>query len=164
MKICFPLLLVALLVCLASPALAKLKVGDKAPDFNGRTLENQPVKFSDFTGKILLVEMGTTWCPSCLEQAEQIDKLRDYLTESGVTYISVYLADSAENIRTHTAEHNFRPADSTIIDAGEARRNYGIFTIPRLLLIDKNGAIVFDESVLNSRELKRRIDNHRQKE
>ena len=164
MKIRFLLLLVALLACLTMPAFAQLKVGDKAPDFNGRTLDNQTIKLGDFAGKTLLIEMGTTWCPACTEQAEQIDKLRDYLAESGVTYISVYLADSAESIRTHTAEHNLQPADSTIIDTGEARRNFSIFTIPRLLLIDKNGKIVFDVTVLNSRELKQRIDKHRQKE
>lgn len=161
MKIRFVLLLVAIFFSSANPALALFKAGDSAPDFSGRTLDDQAIKLSELKGKMLLVEMGTTWCPSCNELAQQINGLRDYLKEKGITYVSVYLADSADSIRTHTKDENLKPADSTIIDSGEARRSYNVYSIPRLLLIDEDFKILFDVMVLNGKEIKQRIDRHR---
>jgi len=161
MKIRYMLMLIAILLCAADPAFALLKAGDQAPDFEGRTLDGQDIKLSDLKGKTLLIEMGTTWCPSCNELAHQIDGLRDYLQEKDVTFVSVYLADSANSIKTHAKDENLKPADSIIIDIGEARRNYSIFSIPRLFLLDQNFKVVFDEMVLNRKEIKQRIDNHR---
>lgn len=159
MKIRYCFLLVALLLCSAAPALALLKTGDAAPDFSGRTLDGLPTKLSDFKGKALLVEMGTTWCPSCGELAQQIDERREELKAQEITYIAVFLADSADSIRAHLADNDLEPADMTIIDSGEARRNYSIFSIPRLLLIDENFEIVFDEMSMSGKELTRRIND-----
>jgi peroxiredoxin len=159
MKIRFFASALILLLGCATPALALLKTGEQAPDFSARTLEDKTLKLSDFKGKPLLIEMGTTWCPSCTDQAKQINRMRDYLKKKGVSYISVYLADSAESIGTHIKDYKLEPADITMIDSGEARRNYNVFSIPRLLLIDKNFEIVFDEMFVTGKELKRRIND-----
>ena len=161
MKIRLILILVLTFLGIAPSALALLKAGDKAPDFNGRALDGQSIKLSDLKGKMLLVEMGATWCPACNELAHQIDGLRDYLKEKGISLVAVYLADSAEDIRTHAEDEALRPADIVMIDSGEARSNYNVFSIPRLLLIDENFKIVFDEMALNRKQIKQRIDNHR---
>lgn len=160
MKFRFLLLLTLLLFCSAASAPAALKAGEDAQDFSGNRLDGQKIKLSDFKGKLLLIEMGTTWCPSCNEVAHHIDGLRDYLKAQEVSFISVYLADSAESIEEHTKEEKLVPADITIIDNGEARRNYSVFSIPRLLLIDKDFKIVFDEIVLSGTEIRQRIDKH----
>lgn len=140
-----------------SPALAQLQAGDTAPDFSARTLEDKSVKLSDLKGQTLLIEMGTTWCPSCNEQAHQIDGLRAFLKEQKVTYVSVFLADSADSIRHHLQEEKLAAPDHILIDSGEARRVYGIFSIPRLVLINKDFRVVFDAMVLDAAEIKQRI-------
>jgi len=161
MKIRLILLPVVTLLCISTSALALFKAGDRAPDFSGLTLDEQSIKLSDLKGKMLLVEMGATWCPSCNELAHQIDGLRDYLKQKEISFVSVYLADSAEDIRTHTKDEALRPADLVMIDSGEARSNYNIFSIPRLLLIDENFEIVFDEMPLNRKQIRQRIEKHR---
>jgi thiol-disulfide isomerase/thioredoxin len=157
----FVLLLTALIFCISAPAYALFKAGDKAPDFSSRTLDDQEIKLSDLKGKTLLIEMGTTWCPSCNELAHQINELRDFLKENEVTFISIYLADSPESIKEHNKDEKLKPADVTLIDDGDARRNYSVFSIPRLLLIDKDFKIVFDEMVLSGSQIKQRIENLR---
>ena len=157
----FSTLLVAMFFCAATSAHALYKAGETAPDFNARTLDGKTIKLSDLKGKTLLVEMGTTWCPSCHELAHQIEELRTDLKENDIAFVSVYLADSADSIKAHTKDENLTPADFTIIDSGEARRIYSIYSIPRLLLIDKNFKIVFDKMVLSGKQIKQRIEKHR---
>jgi thiol-disulfide isomerase/thioredoxin len=160
MKFRFPSLLVFIFCCLTTPVFALLGGGDAALDFSGENLEEQRVSLSDFKGEFLLIEMGTTWCPSCNELAHHIDKIRPLLKKKGVTFISVYLADTADSIKAHLSEEKLAPADRTMLDDdGEARQNYNVFTIPRLLLIDKNFKIIFDEMMLDEKELKSRINS-----
>lgn len=161
MKTRLVLVLTAILLCSATSAFALFKTGDEAPDFSGRTLDDQTIKLSDLKGKTLLIEMGATWCPSCNELAHQIDDLRDYLKEQGITFVAVYLADSAEGVRAHIHDENLKPADSIMVDDGEARRNYNVYNIPRLLLVDKNFKILFDGMTLDSTQIKQQIENHR---
>ncbi len=158
MKIRFLFLATLLSLSVSTAALAQFKAGDTAPDFSALTLDNQNVKLSDFRGKTLLVEMGTTWCPSCNELAHIIDSMRNDLNAQEILYLGVYLADSAESIRSHLQKEALKSPDQILIDSGEARRNYSVFSIPRLLLIDENFKIVFDEMILNAKELQRRIN------
>ncbi len=157
----FSTVLIAICFFIATSAHAFYKAGEAAPDFNARTLDGKTIKLSDLKGKTLLVEMGTTWCPSCHELAKQIEGLRTELKENDIVFVSVYLGDSADSIKSHTKDENLTPADFTIIDSGEARRNYSIYSIPRLLLIDENFKIVFDEMVLSGKQIKQRIEKHR---
>ncbi|WP_020677392.1 TlpA family protein disulfide reductase [Geopsychrobacter electrodiphilus] len=162
MKFCFLLISMLITIGCANPALALLNAGDTAPDFNAQTLDGHEVSLSSFKGKLLLIELGTTWCPACNELAHQIEKIRPFLKKKGVTFISAYLADSAASIKSHLKDEGLKAADETMIDDGEARTSYSIFTIPRLLLIDKDFKIVFDEMMLDSSQLKQRIDAHLQ--
>lgn len=158
MKLCSAFICCLLLGSLiAGPVSAQLPPGETAPDFSARTLDDQEMRLSELKGQPLLIEMGTTWCPSCNEVAHQIDGIRTFLKENKVSYVSVYLADSAESIQEHLAKEKLAAADQTLIDNGEARRVYGVFSIPRLILIDQNFKIVFDEMVLDAAEIKRRI-------
>ncbi len=160
MKIHIVLPLMLLIFCIASPALALFKNGDTAPDFTARTIDDQEIRLSDLKGKTLLVEYGTTWCPSCNEQAHTIDGMRDLLKELNITYVSVFLADSVDSINEHIKEEGIKAPDQILIDSGEARRNYNIFSIPRLILIDKSFKIVFDAMVLGENELKKQLRTH----
>jgi peroxiredoxin len=159
MKICFRFILLMSL-CIATPAFALLEAGTPAPDFNARTLDGQPTNLGRYKGKTLLVELGTTWCPSCNEQARQIDGIRDFLTQRNITYISVFLADSAESIQEKLKTEGHKRPDQIMLDSGEARRSYNVFSIPRIILIDKDFKIVFDEMILDKKQLKQRINNH----
>jgi len=144
------------LLC-SSPVFARLQPGDPAPDFSASTLDDKSVKLSDLKGQVLLVEMGTTWCPSCKELAHQIDSIRAFLKEQKVSYTAVFLSDPADSILSHIKEEKLSMPDQVLIDGGEARSAYGIFSIPRLLLIDRDFNIVFDETVLNADEIKHRV-------
>jgi len=159
MKICYLGVLIIILVCVSSAAYAGFKPGDEAPDFNAQTLQGEMVSFSKASQGLRLVEMGTTWCPSCTALAHEIAKIRTFLARNKVATLSVYLTDSAESIRRHLKEEGLKAADQTLIDHGEARKSYAIFSIPRLLLIDGKGKILFDESGLTGDAIKKRIKN-----
>ncbi len=158
MKQHFCLIVVLLLIFLGAPALAVVPAGEIAPDFEAVDLQGKVIKLSDFRGQALLIEMGATWCPTCNEQAHQIDSIRPFLSKKGITYMSVFLADSPESVNEYLKNEKLAPPDQILIDSGDARRSYGVFTIPRLILIDREFKIVFDGMTLDAQSLKTKIN------
>jgi peroxiredoxin len=144
MRICFIWLLLGLVFCTTS-AFAALKSGDTAPDFTARSLDGKTIQLRDFKGRRLLIEMGTTWCPTCKKLAHQLDGIRAMLREKDVVYLSVFLADSADSVRTYFENEKLEWPDQVLVDQDSARSAYGVFTIPRLILVDTDFKIVFDE-------------------
>src|SRR5690349_12343493 len=62
------LVLVSLLVLLVAsgPARSDPKVGTPAPEINGKELStDQPMRLSDFKGKVVVLEFWADWCPHC---------------------------------------------------------------------------------------------------
>ncbi|MFO7855745.1 MAG: TlpA disulfide reductase family protein, partial [Paracoccaceae bacterium] len=43
-----------------------------------------PMRFSDFDGPVVLVNMWATWCPPCLKEMPSLDRLAAALKDDGV--------------------------------------------------------------------------------
>jgi len=160
MKIRFVLLLLALLALLfsATSAVSALNPGDTAPDFAARTLDGKRVHLRDFEGRKLLLEIGTSWCPSCKQLAHQLDGLRGLLREKDVVHLAVFLGDSAESVAAYFSNEKLEKPDQILIDADSARKAYGVYVIPRLILIDTDFRILFDEFNGHLAALKSQLD------
>lgn len=158
MKMSFIWLLLGLF-CYAAPAAAVFRAGDAAPDFTARNLDGKTVQLSDFKGRRLLIEMGTTWCPTCKELAHRLDDFRGRLREENVVYLSVFLADSADSVSSYFENEKLEPPDQVLVDQDSARSAYGVFTIPRLIMIDADFKIVFDEVDGGLGRLKRQLSH-----
>jgi thiol-disulfide isomerase/thioredoxin len=50
--------------------------GEKAPDFNLKTLDGSQITLDSFTGKPVVLWFMATWCPSCVGQADAIKQVK----------------------------------------------------------------------------------------
>ena len=49
--------------------------GKPAPDFTLVDFDNKVVKLSDFKGKPIFIDFWTKWCPFCIEEMAEIEKI-----------------------------------------------------------------------------------------
>lgn len=84
------------------------KLGDKAPDFSLKTLDDQTVRLSDLTSKskvVLVVLRG--WpgyqCPVCDRQVQDFIKLESEFAEAKARVVFVY-PGPADGLKTHAKE------------------------------------------------------------
>jgi len=107
----FHSLTAALLICsvpLLLGAAEPPKVGDKAPDFSLKTLDDQTVRLGDLTakGKVVLV-MLRGWpgyqCPICDRQVQEFIKLEPEFAAAKARVVFVY-PGPADDLKAHAKE------------------------------------------------------------
>ncbi len=153
-------LLPVLLLFFTLPA-AALEYGDIAPQFELPNLAGKTVSLAQYKGRIIVLKLATTWCPTCKQQTEEIGKLIDFLDDNDVVVLDVFLQDSESMVRDYlagkTLPKNFEP----LIDDGRVRKAYNVYLIPRLLVIDPTLKVRRDGSLIMARELKMMINGIR---
>jgi peroxiredoxin len=102
------LALLACLLPLASPAGGIPKVGDPAPDFSLKTLDDQTLRLSDLTAKgnvVLVILRG--WpgyqCPICDRQVQDFIKARVDFADAKARLLFVYPGPAAD-LKAHAEE------------------------------------------------------------
>lgn len=92
-----------------------------------------------FKGKVSLVNVWATWCVTCRQEHEFLNKLR----AQGVTIYGINYKDNNEDAQKWLAElHN--PYVFSVVDSdGRLGLNLGVFGAPKTYLVDKAGVIRF---------------------
>lgn len=108
------------------------EIGQEVADFELEDFEGQKIKLSQFTGKLIFIDFWAAWCPFCVEEMPEIEKIHkefgdklivlgihrsetegiekgaQFAKERGVTY--PLLKDSTGEVyKTLTGGRNFMP-------------------------------------------------------
>lgn len=128
-----------------------------AADFSLPNLRGETVRLSDFKGRPILLKLGTTWCPACVEQRRELRLATTELKAAGVVVVEVYLQESAAQVEK-TVTGDATPLAATIlIDDGKVQRDYNVYTIPRVILIGTDFRVRRDGSLLTADELRQQL-------
>ena len=94
--------------------------------------------FSEFRGKIVLIDCFATWCQPCIMQFDHLEEVNDKYDSSEVVVVSVGSSgDSVTGLRQFKKDYN--------MDWLVARDTVGVFnehnveSIPTLVILDQNG-------------------------
>lgn len=137
-------LLLIILVCLMPLSALALEKGDPAPGFTLEDIHGQKVSLGDFKGRTVLLKLGTTWCPTCKTLSADIDSLGDFLRERNVAVIEVFVQDSLGMIEKFVGKTQHPMTFHAVLDDGQVYRSYNVYLIPRLLVIDADQLVQFD--------------------
>lgn len=103
-------------------------------DFNKLSLsdlDGNPVKFSDFKGKKLIVGFSASWCPNCLEEMKEMNAIKDKeLSDVEVVIIS------DEPLETIVAWKERKGYPFTYLMLNSGFNDIGIFSIPTSYVVN----------------------------
>ena len=137
------------LICMAPTCSFAIELGETAPDFKLKSLTGEDVSLSDFKGRLVLLKLATTWCPTCKLLSAEIKKIGDFLKEQNVVVLEVFVQDSKETIVKYLGDHEPPMTFHALLDDGQAYEAYNVYLIPRFLVIDKEQVVRFDSSGRN---------------
>ncbi|OGR33564.1 MAG: hypothetical protein A2005_05665 [Desulfuromonadales bacterium GWC2_61_20] len=134
-------------------SVSALENGAVAPDFALPNLDGKIVRLADFKGQIVLLKLATTWCPSCQEQTRELKLAEGDLQGKDVVLVEVFLQESAAAVNSYLAGRKLSLPAVALLDDDRVRHKYNVYTIPRLLILDRELRVVRDGGVLSAAEL-----------
>lgn len=122
-----------------------LAVNSLAPDFEMMTPGGEVLKFSEVWGKVIYIDIWSTWCGPCCEEIPYIAKLVEhYKNNSGIEFISISLDKNLKDWRGFLESH--QPEWKQFVIPEKQQRAflklYGINGIPRFMVFTKEGRII----------------------
>jgi thiol-disulfide isomerase/thioredoxin/outer membrane lipoprotein-sorting protein len=64
-------------------------VGKPAADFALKNLDGEPVRLSEFRGKIVVLNFWATWCPPCREELPTFNKLSEQFKDKDIVFLGI---------------------------------------------------------------------------
>ncbi len=137
-KIC--IFIVALFMLGACSQGSAIEIGRSAPDFSLTDINGETVSFSDFNGKVVILDFFAGWCPPCRQEIPDFIELEKSYGDKGFAMIGVALT-RASDAKEFAGKMGINYP--VLVDDGKVSEAYGpIRSIPTTFVIDKAGKIV----------------------
>ena len=155
-KISLALLLLVFSLCFTAPLFA-LPINAPAPDFTLATLDGKNVSLSDYKGKVIILKIGTTWCPGCRDQDRELQKIDAFIQEAGVTLLQVFADDPVDAIKAYQRQFPMKSPMVTLLGNEKMMREYAVYAIPRLIILSPELKVLSDATGMSGEKIKARI-------
>lgn len=121
-------------------------MAEKMQDFTLQDINGRQVKLSDHLqqGPIIL-DFWATWCQPCLKFLPELDKLLEKYDNLTVFAVSTDKPRKADEVKRLVKSFQFK--FTTLLDTnGDLQRILNITSIPRTILLNAEGEIVYDHT------------------
>ena len=121
-----------------------------APDFAVTDLSGRTVRLSALRGKVVLLNLWTTWCAPCVEEMPSMERLWTSLKSDDFALLAVSQdEDGRRAVEPFVAK--MKLSFPVFLDPEhEVGDRYGVWGYPETFVIDRNGRVV--ERVIGPRD------------
>jgi len=135
-----------------TPKTNLIEVGKDAPTFSLPDLNQQYVALRDFCGaklnkpwinkakQVVVVSFFATWCKPCLQEIPHLEKIKNDFAAQGVKFLLIDVGEEEAKIKEFLTQNTIN-LDILIDRYKKIAEKYDALTLPRLIVIDKNGII-----------------------
>ena len=118
-------------------------MGKRPPDIVFKGLDGSGLHLESLRGHPVLIDLWATWCGPCVEAFPELARICEQTRSTGLVILSIDQADDASVAqrylkKLHYPWQNFH-------DPGDVNESLGVGPVPRTIIIDSSGVIVFDK-------------------
>ena len=121
-----------------------IDVGNKSVDFSLKELSsNKTFKLSSYENKNpVLFVFFATWCPYCIAEVSELNKLQSEYSKKGLVIVSINVQESADKVAGFVKKKKI--VNKVLLDSNaEVAKKFKVYGIPTGILVDSKGVIVF---------------------
>jgi len=122
-----------------------VKPGKPAPEFSVKTVDDETVKLSDFTGKYLLLDFWAVWCGPCVAETPHLKAAYEAFKDNPrFAMIGLSLDPEIKAPRDYAANNQLGWIMGFLGDWSKTDlpSQYGVQGIPSIFLIGPDGKII----------------------
>jgi len=132
-------------------------VGVPFPDFDEKDIQGNALSISKYKGKVVLLDFWATWCPPCVREVPDIQKLYNKYHDQGFEVVGISLDEEKDALEKFVKQ---RKMPWPQIFAGNRFENklavkYGIAFAPSTFLIGRDGKVI--NQVMGTEDLDQQI-------
>ena len=122
--------------------------GSALPQFTAVTVDGKTYSLTDFRGKYVMIDFWFTGCVPCKAEMPYFDALAEEMKDMEIVFLSVSL-DTGKQLMTAWRKMMEERASSPVVSVNipggfrsDFVKNIGLKSVPRLMLIGKDGKIL----------------------
>ena len=120
-----------------------LRVGERAPNFNVKTLDGKLLSLDDFKGKFVLLDFWATWCTPCVAELPNLKAVHEaYRNDHQFAIVSLSLDETADILARFVKDHKLPWLQGIVGPESPVVTAYGATAIPATFLIGPDGRII----------------------
>jgi thiol-disulfide isomerase/thioredoxin len=132
---------VAAAIFLFSPVRADTVTPTPAPGWTLKDVDGKPVNFSQFKGKVVVLDFWATWCGPCRSEIPGYVKLQEKYKDKGLVIIGVSLDQQGPEVVKKFIGDFHMSYQVVMGDDAVAEAFGGVDGIPTTFIIDRTGKI-----------------------
>lgn len=119
--------------------------GAPAPNFSLPDRSGRTFSLSNFRGRPLLIDFWATWCGPCRETMPEVQRLHQKYGNQ-LQVVGINIEGNSQDVLSYLDEGGY--TFPVLFDSGNwdsiVATNYGVSSIPRTFLIDRNSRVLYD--------------------
>lgn len=114
----------------------------KPLELKGTTVLGTPLNWSNYRGKVVVVDIWATWCGPCSVELPKLKALHEKLAPKGFDVVGVSVDEDAKALEDFLGEHELPWITLAGQEAFDFAKRLGVAAIPTMLLVDTEGKVV----------------------
>ncbi|HXE81320.1 MAG TPA: TlpA disulfide reductase family protein [Vicinamibacterales bacterium] len=111
-------------------------------DFTINDMNGNPVRLSDYKGKVILLDFWATWCGPCRIEIPHFVELQEKYGPKGLVVLGFSVDDTVERLKPFASEFKMNYPVLVGLGRDDVREAFGpIWAMPTTLLISRDGRI-----------------------
>ena len=117
--------------------------GTQAPNFEFKNRKGELISLADLQGYVIYLDIWATYCKPCLEEIEPSKELQKKLSDKKIKFVNICIESKKESWLSLIKKKEFTGIQlyCTKEDEETFKKNYVVETLPRYIIIDKDGKI-----------------------
>lgn len=134
--------------------------GQETPDFSFEDVSGNTVRLSDLKGTLVYIDIWATWCKPCIAEHPFWDQLMEEYKDKPVSFLTISIDDSKDPWIEMVNDKNMGGLQWFAENAwkSEIARHFMVNSIPRFLLLDKEGKIIDSNAERPSGDIRETLD------
>ncbi len=138
-----------------APAPSVTPMGTSSPtsepvllDFSTEDIDGKPIKFSDFSDrKVIMVNFWETWCPPCMSELPELERLYEKYREEGFVILGVCSNSEPDTIRSTMLQMGMTyPVFMSVDSLSRYQTQY----VPTTVFVNGLGELLHDEPYIGA--------------
>lgn len=121
---------------------AEVQVNRPAPKVDTELLNGKVLSVRDLAGKVVLTVFWATWCPTCVKEMPELQRLYDAYRSRGLEIVALSLDVDAEEAGDFWKEKGY--TFPVAMRTGAVKQAWGpVPATPQIVLTDRSGVVRF---------------------